>query len=538
MTSEYTTQSAGLALQGSPTPTVNGGDAEKASSPSIHGPAISNARKYTLLFIFSLAQFLDIFAASAVVLALGDIAATVGMTPTESIWIVNAYALVLAATLLTGGRLADIWSSKWVFIIGFFALGAFSLGLGFVKNKIGLLLLRALSAAGAALTIPAATNLVVHLFPDPKEQATALALFGGSGAIANIIGLILGGALLVADYTWIFFFITLISIPFAIICIFIIPKPKEAVFVVVPHSNGEPTIVRKARFDYGGTFFQIASITLLIYALTEANVKGWDSAGSIATLIIGVLLFPVFFWMESRAGEVDALIRPSLWKIPNFTLITLYSFSLAFWYFAGQVTYSVIFQEIWHQSAIMTAVRFLPSSISGVLAMGVGSAIPLTVLPLKARLVGGSLLAGGSMLMFAFAYDPSSYWKLIFVGFAVGSAGNSLAFISAYVNFLQSVPAEVSGVTGAVLQSVAQLGVAFLIAIQNTIQIAYPEDPSSPFSLPSAKGYKYGFIFAAAVCFAEAGLALAFFRTPPPPPVLDDAPMGRDESGDLPKEAL
>lgn len=111
------------------------------------------------------------------------------------------------------------------------------------------------------------------------------------------------------------------------------------------------------------------------------------------------------------------------------------------------------------------------------------------------------------------------------------------------------------------MQSVAQLGVAFLIAIQNTIQIAYPEDPSSPFSLPSAKGYKvsflfcrllsiglvltlpspvpqYGFIFAAAVCFAEAGLALAFFRTPPPPPVLDDAPMGRDESGDLPKEAL
>jgi len=70
------------------------------------------------------------------------------MTPTELIWIVNAYALVLAATLLTGGRLADIWSSKWVFIIGFFALGTFSLGLGFVKNKVGLLLLRALSAAG------------------------------------------------------------------------------------------------------------------------------------------------------------------------------------------------------------------------------------------------------------------------------------------------------------------------------------------------------------------------------------------------------
>jgi len=88
------------------------------------------------------------FALSFVATPPPQIATAVGMTPIESIWIVNAYSLVLAATLLTGGRLADIWSSKWVFIIGFFALGTFSLGLGFVKNKIGLLLLRALSAAG------------------------------------------------------------------------------------------------------------------------------------------------------------------------------------------------------------------------------------------------------------------------------------------------------------------------------------------------------------------------------------------------------
>lgn len=119
------------------------------------------------------------------------------------------------------------------------------------------------------------------------------------------------------------------------------------------------------------------------------------------------------------------------------SILTFLPPSLSFPLFSGQVTYSVIFQEIWHQSAIMTAVRFLPSSISGVresrslgllrrvavlssfitdvvsflrprflesVAMGVGSAIPLTVLPLKARLVGGSLLAGGSMLMVSFCF--------------------------------------------------------------------------------------------------------------------------------------
>jgi MFS family permease len=70
----------------------------------------------------------------------------------------HSYALVLAATLLTGGRLADMWSSKIVFITGFFALGIFSLTLGFVKNKVGFLILRAFSAFGGSLTIPAATK--------------------------------------------------------------------------------------------------------------------------------------------------------------------------------------------------------------------------------------------------------------------------------------------------------------------------------------------------------------------------------------------
>ena len=166
----------------------------------------------------------------------------------------------------------------------------------------------------------------------------------------------------------------------------------------------------RARSRFSRSSFDPSTLTPL--SLSFSSLR--SSPGSIATLIIGVLLFPVFFYMESRAGEVDALIRPSLWKIPNFLLITLYSFSLAFWYFAGelaflstllspglrcflsstlstllffdfpssiltffpfllppllpsgQVTYSIIFQDIWNQSAIMTAVRFLPSSISGV----------------------------------------------------------------------------------------------------------------------------------------------------------------------------
>lgn len=185
--------------------------------------------------------------------------------------------------------------------------------------------------------------------------------------------------------------------PLSLLCVFIIPKPKEAIFVDEGTGNldkdGQVVVARKARFDWGGTFLQISSIALLVYGLTSSNTNGWKQAGTITTVIIGVLLFPVFFWWESRMHPIDALIRPSLWKIPNFPQITVFALGLAFWvsisiimsrcvidtellifsfhrlqYFSSQVSQSIILQQQWvpTESAIMTAVRFLPSSISGV----------------------------------------------------------------------------------------------------------------------------------------------------------------------------
>jgi hypothetical protein len=105
-----------------------------------------------------------------------------------------------------------------------------------------------------------------------------------------------------------------------------------------------------------------------------------------------------------------------MWRIRNFTLIAIFALSLAFWYFAGQVSFAIILEEQWvpKVSPIMTAVRFLPSSIAGVLAMIVMQGIPISKLSLKPRLIGGSFLAGMAMLMLAFAgTSRSNYWRLI-----------------------------------------------------------------------------------------------------------------------------
>lgn len=124
----------------------------------------------------------------------------------------------------------------------------------------------------------------------------------------------------------------IIALPFAALCVFIIPKPKEAIFIDETAAGKDVHVVaRKARFDWGGTFFQISAIALLVYGLTSSNTKGWKEAGTITTVILGVLLFGVFFWWETRVHPIDALIAPALWKIPNFWNITVFALGLAFW---------------------------------------------------------------------------------------------------------------------------------------------------------------------------------------------------------------
>jgi hypothetical protein len=109
-------------------------------------------------------------------------------------------------------------------------------------------------------------------------------------------------------------FISIVSLPFAILCVFIIPKPREAVFSVPVNgkeTDGTTLTMRKAKFDWGGTFFQIASIALTVYGLTSANYKGWKKAETLAPLLIGIALFPCFFLWEARMDPIDALVSRS-----------------------------------------------------------------------------------------------------------------------------------------------------------------------------------------------------------------------------------
>ena len=187
------------------------------------------------------------------------------------------------------GKLADIWSAKAVFTIGLVWVGAFSIGIALAQNKITLFLLRAFAGLGAAASIPAALNLIVHIFPAEGEQHVALACFGGAGELANVSGFILGGVLLLAGWRWVFWLLPIVCFPMALVTFFLIPsradlKAYQLIGLRREEAEGSERATRilkaldesemSARFDYGGTFLIVAAAVLAIFGLTDGGESG------------------------------------------------------------------------------------------------------------------------------------------------------------------------------------------------------------------------------------------------------------------------
>ncbi|KAG6813631.1 hypothetical protein H0H87_009011, partial [Tephrocybe sp. NHM501043] len=151
---------------------------------------LSAPRKVVLLIFLCLAQFLDTFANSSLFAAIPPISVELGITNADSVWLISGYQLTFASLLLISGRLSDLYNPKYVFLSGATAIAIFSLAAGFVRTQVPLIILRALMGVGAALTVPSALYLIIHLFPTPASQSKAVALFAASAALGNA-GLVL-----------------------------------------------------------------------------------------------------------------------------------------------------------------------------------------------------------------------------------------------------------------------------------------------------------------------------------------------------------
>ncbi|WWC64283.1 uncharacterized protein I303_106893 [Kwoniella dejecticola CBS 10117] len=445
---------------------------EKLTKPEQPGPAVklSQNRKWMLLLVFSVAQYLDVAAVSGLFIFTDSIAIDLDVLYEASTWIVTSYVVTFSAFLLFFGRVSDLYSAKPVFAWSFFALGVLSLIISFMTNQYAFFVFRALAGIAGAGTIPSAFRLILTIF-EPEELHVALTLFGLSGAIANGTGLIIAGLFgfitaggQLRDWRFFFRMITAICIPFALVALALVPKTKGESSTECTDSKD-----RLKRLDIVGTLMMLFAIVLLILGLTLGASYGWTTAKFLAPFLLSWPLFVGFFIWEARLPEGYALIPPQFWKILNMPLMIFVALGIYSWWNINQLALVERFLTVFNEEPIIAALRLLPSGIAAVLVALVMPRLLSRVKSYRWIIATGLIICAATYVLMIYSHGEiynNQYWKFFFPALFIGSGSSMAVFLGVNITVMTSAPASMSGVAGALLQVALQLGGVIGLSVQ------------------------------------------------------------------------
>ncbi|KAG0700165.1 major facilitator superfamily domain-containing protein [Suillus ampliporus] len=426
---------------------------------------LSLTRKLVLLVMFSLAQLLDSFSISALFSAVPTLEASMGLTGSQSTWIFSAFQLTFSSFLLISGRLSDVYNPKTVFIGGVSVLGVLSLCAGFVDDKIPLLVLRAVTGIASSMTIPSALTLLVKVFPDPLEQARAIGVFGGCGAVANIGGLLIGAMFVQwMSYHWVFWFVACVALPVALACVFIIPSR-----IGETADTLEPKEAKWKNLDLIGVGILTVAFTLFIFAVISGSTDGWKSPVVPVLLVVSTLMVVGFFYWETLVPVERAAIPPRTWFYNNFSVLFAVALLPFFWWIVVMTIFSTMWQNVFNWSVISSAVHLLPLGILAFATSFTGS-LSRVFSPKWILLTGLSLLMVATVLLALGGGEPDHYWSYVFPAFSLGTIGAMLAFTHTNIAIFQAAPPSMAGTVGAIFNGALQFGSAVGLAATNSIE--------------------------------------------------------------------
>ncbi|KAG6333204.1 hypothetical protein ID866_5886 [Astraeus odoratus] len=379
---------------------------------------------------------------STVFSAMPAIEKSMHISTSQSVWIVSAYQLTFASTLLISGRISDVYNPRFAFVGGVSGLGLISIGAGFVNSKVGLIVLRGLSG-------------IVRIYPDPAQQARAIGIFGGCGAVADVCGFFIGAVFVQwASYRFVFWFVGLVAISVGLSCVFIIPTHIGK----VPDDH-DSSVAKWKNLDIVGVSILTAAIVLFILAVTSGSAQGWATPAVIVSLVISTALTILFFYWETVLPADMAAIPPSL--LPFLWWTVIFTIFMNLW------------QDVFHWTAISAAAHMLPVGIIA-FALGFSGSMSKVVSPKWIILLGLFMAAVATMVLALAGGNPSHYWAFVFPAFLVGSAGTMLTFTHTNIAIFQTVPASMAGTVGAMFNGALQLGsavgLAAVISLETSVE--------------------------------------------------------------------
>jgi EmrB/QacA subfamily drug resistance transporter len=426
-----------------------------------------SSRAWGMLLVLCGAIFLDAMDVSMVGVALPSIRTDLDMSTSSLQWVVSAYVLGYGGFLLLGGRAADLFGRRRMFLI---SLGVFvvasALG-GLADDGTLLIATRFIKGVSAGFTAPAGLSIITTSFAQGPARNKAISIYTATGATGFSLGLVFGGLLTEIGWRWVFFLPAPVALATLLAAIRLVPADSR--------------VARVSRsFDVAGAVTLTAAMLLLVYTVVEAPTAGWGSARTLASFAATAVILAAFVAIERRTSE--PLVRLDILRSWPLVQANLGAMALIGGWFGFQFIATLYFQQLRGWSPLETGLAIFPGGfLVAVLAPRIA---PLVARFGITRLITAGLAstAVGYALFLPIGLD-SAYVAAMLPTFILAGLGFALAYGPLNIAATNGVAAEEQGLASGLVSTSFQFGGALVLAVATAVNSANTGADGSPQAL-------------------------------------------------------
>jgi EmrB/QacA subfamily drug resistance transporter len=470
-------------------------------------------RRWWTLVAVGLATFMTYLDNNVTNVAIPTIQRSLHLSVAGLEWVVSSYILVFAGLLLAGGRLADVYGRRRLFVIGLSVFTLASLGAGLAGSGEVLIGFRLLQGLGAALVVPTTLAIIIATFDDIRERTTAIGAWTAIGAMALAFGPLIGGFISQhLHWGWIFF----INVPVgAITLVMALASMRE---------SRDPSVVR--HLDVPGLVASAAALFSLTYALIEGPDMGWTSARILGTFTLAAVAAAAFGVIESRTAH--PMIETRLLRSRIFSGGTVTMMLWAFGIFGIYFFTSLYLQDALGFSPTKAGLAFVPMAVCMALFASLAGPVSRIARAHQTVPLGMVIMAAGLYLVSRLGGGAS--FAGLMPGFLIFGAGAGLMNVPLTNAIMNSMPAERSGMASALLNASREvaglLGITIIGAVLRSRESSALHHGASH-AAAFLDGYHAGLLLTVALIAAGAIVSYAALRHAPHP---TPTPLAQDDT--------
>lgn len=460
----------------------------------------SKPRRWLALLLLCAAQFMMVLDFSIVNVALSAIQQDLGFSQQNLQWIISAYALAFGGFLLLGGRAADLFGRRRVFMVG---LGLFTLASlvgGFAQAQWILIAARAVQGLGAAIVSPAALSILTTTFAEGQERNRALSLWGAIAAGGFATGVLLGG-ILTDTLSW--RSVMFVNVPIGLLTLMLTP-------MLLPESRDRSAT---SQIDVLGAITVTTGLVALVYALEQASTAGWGSVQTLGLFGVALVLLAAFVFIEARSP--DPLVPLRVFRQRTVTGANLIGLLMSAAIGSTIFILTLYMQQVLNFSALQTGLAFLPHAIAAMIAAPIASQLA-TRFGTKTTLTGSMTLAAVGLLHLSRIPVQGNFVRDLLPGTVIIGFGIVITLVSVTIAATAGISDSEQGMASGLLNTSQQIGAALGLAILVAVSTARTEaviaqSGGAADAQRTALTAGFGAALIVGVGFAIAGVLVALF---------------------------